>query len=96
VPSAAPARLFDHEPSSGVPVHIPFVVPDGTEQLSVRIWGRFGEPLRPLVYERAPGPGARTIEWDGTDAAGAAVRGSVIIRIAVDGNVDGQIMHLTR
>lgn len=94
---AAPARLFDNEPrSSGVPVRIPLVVPEATERLSARIWGRFGEPLRLVVDERAPAPGERTIEWDGTDASGAAVVGSVIVRIAVDGNVEGQIVHLTR
>ena len=89
---------FDNQPrSSGVPVRIPLVVPEAAERLSVRIWGRFGEPLRLLVDERAPAPGERTIEWDGTDAAGAAVAaGSVIVRVAMDGNVEGQIMHLSR
>jgi len=95
---APAARLFDNEPrSSGLPVRIPLVVPETADRLSIRIWGRFGEPLRLLVDERTPAAGARTIEWDGTDAAGAPVAaGSVIVRVAMDGNVDGQILHLTR
>jgi photosystem II stability/assembly factor-like uncharacterized protein len=95
---APPARLFDNEPrSSGLPVRIPLVVPEGADRLSVRVWGRFGEPLRRLVDESAPAPGERTLEWDGTDDAGAAVAdGSVIVRVAVDGNVEGQILHVTR
>ena len=97
VPAAAPApRMFDNEPrSSVVPVRIPIVVPEATGRLSVRIWGRFGEPLRHVVDEREPAPGARTIEWDGTDTAGAPVTGSVIVRVAMDANVEGQILHLT-
>jgi hypothetical protein len=52
--------------------------------------------MRHLVDERDPAPGARTIEWDGADASGAPVTGSVIIRVAMDGSVEGQILHLTR
>jgi hypothetical protein len=77
-------------------VRIPLVVPEATERLTVRIWSRFGESLGLLVDELAPAPGARTIVWDGTDATGADVAGSVVVRIAVDGVVDGQILHLAR
>ena len=98
VAAAAPIRLFDNELAKQRPpgAHPAGRCPQGTERLSVRVWGRFGEPLRHLVDESAPAPGERTIEWDGTDDAGAAADGSVIVRVAVDGNAEGQILHLTR
>ncbi len=96
--AVAATPLFDNQPrSSGVPVRIPLVVPEGAERLSVRIWGRFGEHVRGLVDERAPVAGARSIEWDGADHAGSPVPdGSFVIRVAVDGDAEALIVHLTR
>lgn len=96
--AAAPARLFRQRAAQQRRPHAhPARRARGGRAVERADLGPFGEPLRLLVDERAPAPGARTIEWDGTDAAGAAVAaGSVIIRVAVAGNVEGQIMHLTR
>jgi photosystem II stability/assembly factor-like uncharacterized protein len=88
---AAPALLAAPE-RAGDALQVPIIVPAGAGRLVVDIWDRFGEYVRRLVDERDPDPGARNVEWDGSDTDGVPVTtGSVVLRITVDGRSESRI-----
>ena len=51
-------------------ITIGMTVPQGAQQLTVRIWDRFGDPVRVLVDERNPSAGRRLLTWDRSDDTG--------------------------
>ncbi len=95
----APAlRLLDgNDPvTTGRPLRIAVTVPEGAERLIVDIWDRFGELVRELVDEPAPSPGARTVEWDATDAAGQPLDpGGFLVRVTAGAVSESQVVQLT-
>ena len=99
---AAPAvrrgRMFDIlEPfSTDGQVVIPVSVGSNATRLTVRIWDRFGDPVRVLVDEANPTPGERELRWDRTTDAGAVVNsGYYIWRATVDGRSESRLVRLS-
>ena len=65
-------------------------------RFTVRIWDRFGDPVRVLVDEANPAPGERELRWDRTNDAGAAVGpGYYIWRATVDGRSESRLVRLS-
>ena len=64
----------------------------------VQLWtGVYRSDLLGVKISRSDVRRPRTIAWDGADDAGAPVpAGSVIVRVAVDGDAEAQIVQLTR
>lgn len=78
---------------TGVAV-VPVSVPPDAGRLTVRIWDRFGDPVRVLVDETNPAPGARELRWDGTtDDGGVAGPGHYIWRVTVDDRSESRLVH---
>lgn len=70
-------------------------VPSASEHLAVRIWDRFGDPIRLLVDEPKPVAGRRTLSWDRTDQQGQPVpTGHYILRITADGISESRLIQL--
>jgi photosystem II stability/assembly factor-like uncharacterized protein len=80
-----------------LPLRLPVTIPEGTANLVVDVWDRFGEHLRRLVDETTPAPGRCTYEWDGTTDDGRAVpAGSVLLRITADERSESVIAFISR
>ena len=76
-------------------ITIGMTVPQGAQQLTVRIWDRFGDPVRVLVDERNPSAGRRLLTWDRSDDTGERrLPGFFIWRITIDGVSESRLTRL--
>lgn len=90
-------RLLDEAAPAEVDrlVDIGFTVPSGAQRLTIDIWDRFGAPVRELADEADPAPGHRSVAWDFTSDAGAALPdGFYIVRVTIDGQAESRILRL--
>jgi photosystem II stability/assembly factor-like uncharacterized protein len=97
VPVLRRGAIFEElEPVEAVGVAaLPVTVPPGAARLTVRIWDRFGDPVRVLVNESSPAPGARELQWDGsTDSGAIAGPGYYIWRATVDDVSESRLVRL--
>jgi photosystem II stability/assembly factor-like uncharacterized protein len=97
VPTVRRGAIFDSlEPADAAgDATIPVMIPPGASRLTVRIWDRFGDPVRVLADETAPAAGARELRWNRTSDAGAVVpRGYYIWRATIDGRSESRLVHL--
>ena len=70
-------------------------VPANASRLTVRIWDRFGEPVRTLVDEAQPAGGSRTLQWDRTTEAGHPLPpGYFIWRVTVDRTSESRLVFI--
>jgi hypothetical protein len=68
-------------------------VPPGAQRITVRIWDRFGDPIRLLVDEQQPAAGSRQLSWDRTDdSRQRRPPGVFIVRVTVDGASESHLM----
>jgi photosystem II stability/assembly factor-like uncharacterized protein len=99
-PPGATRRLLDPSTEREVvpPVRLAISVPEGAAGLTVDIWDpQFGDHVRRVVDEATPRPGARTVEWDGTDDSGRPVGpGSFVFRTTVDDRTDSCVLWVGR
>jgi photosystem II stability/assembly factor-like uncharacterized protein len=94
---AATTRILDsNEPElSAGPVTINYLVPQGSNHLSLNIWNRFGKQIRRLVDENDPKAGQQTLIWDLIDDGGRPVPpGAYIYRITIDEQSESRIVQV--
>ena len=78
-------------------VEFDFMLPEGTKNVWLHIWNRFGLEVRLLLNEANPTPGARKVIWDGLDDRGQVVQpGIYIFRLTVDNTADSGNFYLER
>jgi len=69
-------------------------VPEGTPELLVDVWERFGRHVRSIAAETHPAPGRRPLRWDFKDMAGDDVPvGPYIVRITVNGQSESRLIQ---
>jgi hypothetical protein len=74
---------------------IDYVVPEGTQQLWLHIWDRFGGFVRTVSAQEHPTAGPATAVWDGCDDDGAAVpAGPYLYRLSLDDVRSGGLFTL--
>jgi photosystem II stability/assembly factor-like uncharacterized protein len=82
----APPLFADAGPvSTGRPARLQLTVPDGTAELRVDVWDRFGAHVRQLVRESDPASGERAVVWAVDNDAGESLEsGNYVVRATVD------------
>ena len=93
---AAVKTTFDisAEPTEkGLRIH--YTVPEKAGRVQLGLWNQFAFHFRTLVDEKDVEPGAKTVEWDGTDDDGRQRRpGAVICRLTIDGRTESDTFSL--
>ena len=78
---------------TGRAMRIGLTVPDGTGELRVDVWDRFGAHITQLFRETSPAGGVRSLAWDVTDAAGEPLEpGYYVVRATVDDRTDSTLL----